>query len=146
MAEDTIPLPMPAVDVPDATLLRLAPGNLVLLSTGSGTKFCVVNEEVRVVGFLAANVAELSFDGISQAVLPWRPVEEGWQATFQRGLDELRDACDAAGRLTDRREDESVRRTAKARLQQPRELRVTKGQMARSGRRQQRASRSFAAV
>ena len=111
---------LPDVSVEAAAPLRLAAGQLLLVrsggdarcSAGSGgegaLRLGVVDASGRRVALtLAGGDVELSFDGCSQAVLPWRAPAEGWEAALLRdaealrgGLaDGLRDACAAAERL-----------------------------------------------
>ena len=113
--------PLPHVDAPAASPLRLAEGQpLLLLSwqgngAGGGPRFGVVDATG---GRVAAAVtggddAELAYDRCSQAVLPWRPPAAGWEAAFIRDARALRDLVEPARRLADdarRMESESALR------------------------------------
>jgi hypothetical protein len=113
--------PLPQVDAPAASPLRLAEGQpLLLLSSqgngaGGGPRFGVVDATG---GRVAAAVmggddAELAYDRCSQAVLPWRPPAAGWEAAFVGDARALRDLAEPARRLADdarRMESESALR------------------------------------
>jgi Ran GTPase-activating protein (RanGAP) involved in mRNA processing and transport len=113
--------PLPQVDAPAASPLRLAEGQpLLLLSwqgngAGGGPRFGVVDATG---GRVAAAVmggddAELAYDRCSQAVLPWRPPAAGWEAAFIGDARALRDLAEPARRLADdarRMESESALR------------------------------------
>jgi hypothetical protein len=101
--------PLPQVDAPAASPLRLAEGQpLLLLSwqgngAGGGPRFGVVDATG---GRVAAAVmggddAELAYDRCSQAVLPWRPPAAGWEAAFIGDARALRDLAEPARRLAD---------------------------------------------
>jgi hypothetical protein len=101
--------PLPQVDAPAASQLRLAEGQpLLLLSwqgngAGGGSRFGVVDATG---GRVAAAVmggddAELAYDRCSQAVLPWRPPAAGWEAAFIGDARALRDLAEPARRLAD---------------------------------------------
>eukprot|EP00900_Chrysochromulina_parva_P009059 jgi/Chrpa1/18154/Chrysochromulina_OHIO_Genome00024001-RA len=113
--------PLPQVDAPAASPLHLAEGQpLLLLSwqgngAGSGPRFGVVDATG---GRVAAAVtggddAELAYDRCSQAVLPWRPPDAGWEAAFIGDARALRDLAEPARRLAEdarRMESESALR------------------------------------
>jgi hypothetical protein len=113
--------PLPQVDAPAPSPLRLAEGQpLLLLSwqgngAGGGPRFGVVDATG---GRVAAAVtggedAELAYDRCSQAVLPWRPPAAGWEAAFVGDARALRDLAEPARRLADdarRMESESALR------------------------------------
>ena len=113
--------PLPQVEVPAASPLRLAEGQpLLLLSwqgsgAGGGPRFGVVDATG---GRVAAAVTggedvELAWDRCSQAVLPWRPPAAGWDAAFVGDARALRDLAEPARRLADdarRMESESALR------------------------------------
>jgi Ran GTPase-activating protein (RanGAP) involved in mRNA processing and transport len=101
--------PLPQVDAPAASPLRLAEGQpLLLLSwqgngAGGGPRFGVVDATG---GRVAAAVmggddAELAYDRCSQAVLPWRPPAAGWDAAFVGDARALRDLTEPARRLAE---------------------------------------------
>ena len=83
-------LPMPLLDVPRAPPLRLAEGQLMLLTTdapgrlagGEGSthlgRVAIDGRSVTRLLALNAGARELAFDACSQAVLPWRPTVRGW--------------------------------------------------------------------
>jgi len=113
--------PLPQVDAPAASPLRLAEGQPLLLLSwqgsgsgpGSGPRFGVVDAAG---GRVAAAVtgkdeAELAYDRCSQAVLPWRPPAVGWDAAFVGDARALRDLAEPARRLAEdarRMESESA--------------------------------------
>jgi hypothetical protein len=113
--------PLPQVDAPAASSLRLAEGQPLLLLSwqgsgsgpGSGPRFGVVDATG---GRVAAAVtgkdeAELAYDRCSQAVLPWRPPAVGWDAAFVGDARALRDLAEPARRLAEdarRMESESA--------------------------------------
>ena len=113
--------PLPQVEAPAASALRLAEGQpLLLLSwqgsgAGGGPRFGVVDATG---GRVAAAVtggddAELAYDRCSQAVLPWRPPAAGWDAAFVGDARALRCLAEPARRLADdarRMESESALR------------------------------------
>jgi Ran GTPase-activating protein (RanGAP) involved in mRNA processing and transport len=113
--------PLPQVDAPAASPLRLAEGQpLLLLSwqgngAGGGPRFGVVDATG---GRVAAAVmggddAELAYDRCSQAVLPWRPPAAGWDAAFVGDARALRNLVEPARRLAEdarRMESESALR------------------------------------
>ena len=113
--------PLPQVDAPAASPLRLAEGQpLLLLSwqgsgAGGGPRFGVVDATG---GRVAAAVtggddAELAYDRCSQAVLPWRPPAAGWDAAFVSDARALGDLAEPARRLAEdarRMESESALR------------------------------------
>jgi len=101
--------PLPQVDAPAASPLRVAEGQPLLLlswqgnSAGDGPRFGVVDATG---GRVAAAVmggddAELAYDRCSQAVLPWRPPAAGWDAAFVGDARALRDLAEPARRLAD---------------------------------------------
>jgi len=101
--------PLPQVDAPAASALRLAKGQpLLLLSwqgsgVGGGLRFGVVDATG---GRVAAAVTggddvELAYDRCCQAVLPWRPPAAGWDAAFVGDARALRDLAEPAHRLAD---------------------------------------------
>jgi len=113
--------PLPQVDAPAASALRLAEGQLLLLlswqgsGAGGGPRVGVVDATG---GRVAAAVtggddAELDYDRCSQAVLPWRPPAAGWDAAFLGDARALRDLAEPARHLADdarRMESESALR------------------------------------
>ena len=113
--------PLPQVDAPAASPLRLAEGQpLLLLSwqgngAGGAPRFGVVDATG---GRVAAAVtgeddSELAYDRCSQAVLPWRPPAAGWEAAFIGDAHALRDLAEPARRLAEdarRMESESALR------------------------------------
>jgi Ran GTPase-activating protein (RanGAP) involved in mRNA processing and transport len=101
--------PLPQVDAPAASPLRLAEGQPLLLLTwqgsdaGGGPRFGVVDATG---GRVAAAVtggdnAELAYDRCSQAVLPWRSPAAGWDAAFVGDARALRDLAEPARGLAD---------------------------------------------
>jgi Ran GTPase-activating protein (RanGAP) involved in mRNA processing and transport len=99
--------PLPQVDAPAASPLRLAEGQPLLLlssqgsSAGGGPRFGVVDATG---GRVAAAITggedvELAWDRCSQAVLPWRPPAAGWDAAFVGDSRALRDLAEPARRL-----------------------------------------------
>jgi hypothetical protein len=101
--------PLPQVDAPAASPLRLAEGQpLLLLSwqgsgAGGGPRFGVVDATG---GRVAAAVFggdefELAYDRCSHAVLPWRPPAAGWEAAFVGDAHSLRDLAEPARRLAE---------------------------------------------
>ena len=96
--------------VPAAAALRLAEGQPLLLLSWQGSsvgddalRFGVVDATG---GRVATAVtgdddAELAYDRCSQAVLPWRPPDAGWDAAFVDGARALRDLAEPASRLAE---------------------------------------------
>jgi len=89
-AELTLP-DLPSVEVPEASRLLLADGQLLLRlpdangrATGSegASQIGVVRDE-HIELLLVDSGAKLVLDSCSQVVLPWRPPVEGWAAALQ---------------------------------------------------------------
>ena len=79
--------PMPLVDAPPADALRLADGCWLLLP-GADARLVQVDASERAGhNLFDDSVAELTCDGDSHAVIPWRPAEE---ASLRRDLPALR--------------------------------------------------------
>ena len=88
---------MPAVAAVPAAPLRLDGDQLLLLRDGTGrdssgagdTHLATVagDHVVRVLG--DGEHVELSFDGCSQAVLPWKSPKVGWDATLRRDVETI---------------------------------------------------------
>jgi Ran GTPase-activating protein (RanGAP) involved in mRNA processing and transport len=113
--------PLPQVDAPAPSPLRIAKGQpLLLLSwqgndAGGGPRFGVVDATgARVAAAVTGgDAAELAYDRCSQAVLPWRPPAAGWEAALIGDARALRDLAEPARRLADdarRMESESALR------------------------------------
>ena len=80
--------PLPTVDVHPPGPLLYTPGQLVLLQDRS---LGVVDSTVaRVERALVGGFVHLSFDACLQTVLPWRPLEQGWDEALRRDIERLR--------------------------------------------------------
>ena len=97
-AQEALELPLlPTVSVPNAAPLRLADGQLLLLLSGRGapaggdTRFGVVDRGGVVCTLSPGDTVPPSFDGCSQAVLPWRPsLSPAWEEAMTRDVAALR--------------------------------------------------------
>ena len=93
--------PLPSVEVPDASPLWLADGQLLLWIADAGGEGSSQLGEVqggRLQLLLAGGDAEVVLDSCSQVVLPWRPPAEGWATALQlevKKLVELKTRADA---------------------------------------------------
>ena len=93
--------PLPSVEVPDASPLLLADGQLLLWIADAGGEGSSQLGEVqggRLQLLLAGGDAEVVLDSCSQVVLPWRPPAEGRAAALQlevKMLVELKTRADA---------------------------------------------------
>eukprot|EP00900_Chrysochromulina_parva_P018785 jgi/Chrpa1/26908/Chrysochromulina_OHIO_Genome00026853-RA len=105
--------PLPQVEAPAASPLRLAEGQPLLLLLSWQPRFGVVDATGGRVTVTSGDDAELAYDRCSQAVLPWRPPAAGWDAAFVSDARALRDLAEPARRLAEdarRMESESALR------------------------------------
>ena len=99
--------PLPQVDAPSASPLRLAEGQPLLLlswqgsSAGGMPRFGVVDATGGRVAAAFTGEDELAYDRCNQAVLPWRPPAAGWDAAFVGDARALRNLVEPASRLAD---------------------------------------------
>eukprot|EP00966_Prymnesium_polylepis_P153511 3545199-Prymnesium_polylepis.1 len=87
LSEQLLP-PKPIVTVPDTAPLRLVDGQLLLvLRSGPAGGWHLGEVEGQSVRFmLARGEAPSSFDGCSQAVLPWKPPTSEWDEGLRRTI------------------------------------------------------------
>ena len=108
--KEEVLMPMPSVMVPPAAPLRFAAGQVLLSlhdaegrrSGGEGgtTRIAFVDDTGHRVEFPpSSGHAEVAYDAVSQAVLPWRTPSAGWDAAAL--VEALRGLADRARKLID---------------------------------------------